>query len=118
MAAYGGHGTVDGNQIFVTLRSAEQPWPPRTADIRVRYDQTIADIRAGVERALGVPPGKQQLFWHKRELTAEFDGRTLSEMNMHTGTGIKGYDLSSGPPAYNPPVVERPGGGLVEVEAP
>jgi hypothetical protein len=36
----------------------------------------------------------------------------------HTGTGIKGYDLSSGPPAYNPPVAAGPGGALVEVDAP
>jgi hypothetical protein len=33
-AAYGGHGAVEGNQLFVSLRSADQPWPPRTADIR------------------------------------------------------------------------------------
>lgn len=33
-AAYGGHGAVEGNQIFVTLRSADKPWSPRTADVR------------------------------------------------------------------------------------
>jgi hypothetical protein len=33
-AAYGGHGAVEGNQIFVHLRSAAQPWPPRSADVR------------------------------------------------------------------------------------
>jgi len=34
----------------------------------------------------------------------------------HTGTGIKGYDLRSGLPNYNPPVIKGPDGGLVEVQ--
>lgn len=35
----------------------------------------------------------------------------------HTGTGIKGYDLSGGAPVYNPPVAQGPRGGVVEAEA-
>jgi hypothetical protein len=41
----------------------------------------------------------------------------LTLARRHTGTGIKGYDLSAGPPAYNPPVEKGPHGGLVEVDA-
>lgn len=50
-------------QIFVHLRSAAQPWPPVSAALRVRYEQTIGDIKTAVEVALGVPPDQQQLFW-------------------------------------------------------
>ncbi|GBF93519.1 hypothetical protein Rsub_06652 [Raphidocelis subcapitata] len=114
MAAYGGHEAVEGNQITVSLRSAKQPWPPVTASVRVKYEETVADIKRAVERALGVPPDSQQLFWHKRELTAAFDSKTLSEMHMHTGAGLKGYDTRHGPPKYNPPVKPGAHGGLEE----
>jgi hypothetical protein len=62
---------------------------------RVKYEQTIGDIKAAVADKLGVPPEQQQLFWHKKELTASYDARTLLDMDMHTGFGLKGYDLVS-----------------------
>lgn len=34
-----------------------------------------------------------QYFWHKRELTAADEGKSLLELNMHTGFQLKGYDL-------------------------
>lgn len=60
---------------------------------RVRYDQTIGDVKAAVADKMGVPAEQQQLFHHKRELTSSFDSKTLLEMNMHTGFALKGYDL-------------------------
>ena len=44
---------------------------------------------------MGIPVEKQQLFWHKKELTAAYDSKTLLDMNMHTGFALKGYDLVS-----------------------
>jgi hypothetical protein len=63
---------------------------------RVRYDQTIGDIRQAVAQKLGVAADKQQLFFHMRELLPADDARTLLEMNMHTGFALKGYDLVGG----------------------
>jgi hypothetical protein len=60
---------------------------------RVRYDQTLGDLRQAVSAKLGVPADKQQLFFHKQELLPADDARTLLEMNMHTGFALKGYDL-------------------------
>ena len=35
-----------------------------------------------------------QLFWHSKELVSElYDHLTLSEMEIHTGFGVSGYDL-------------------------
>lgn len=62
----------------------------------MRYDQTIADVKAAVAEKMGVPAEQQQLFHHKRELSAAYDSRTLLEMNMHTGFALKGYDLVRG----------------------
>jgi hypothetical protein len=95
-AAYGGHEAVAdlGNQIFITMRKGTC-WPPAACDIRVRYDQTIGDLKAAVSAQMGIPVEQQQLFWHKKELTAAYDERTLLDMNMHTGFAIKGYDLVS-----------------------
>jgi hypothetical protein len=96
-AAYGGHEAVAdlGNQIFITMRKGTS-WPPAACDIRVRYDQTIGDLKAAVSAQMGIPAEQQQLFWHKKELTAAYDERTLLDMNMHTGFAIKGYDLVRG----------------------
>src|SRR5689334_8049324 len=41
--------------------------PPHTRSIR--YDQTVQDVKEAVAAKLGVAPDKQQLFWHKKELT-------------------------------------------------
>lgn len=51
------------------------------------------DLKAAVAAKMGIPVAQQQLFWHKRELTAAYESRTLLDMNMHTGFAIKGYDL-------------------------
>lgn len=63
--------------------------------MRIRYDQTISDLKAAVAAATSIPVEKQQLFWHKRELTSAYDDKTLLDMNMHTGFALKGYDLVS-----------------------
>jgi hypothetical protein len=98
-AAYGGHEAVAdlGNQIFITMRKGTS-WPPAACDVRVRYDQTIGDLKAAVSAQMSIPVEQQQLFWHKKELTAAYDERTLLDMNMHTGFAIKGYDLVSTTP--------------------
>lgn len=113
-AAFGGHEAIAalGNQIFVTVRRG-QAWPPTVLDIRVRYEQTIGDLRVAAAKAAGIPTDALQLFWHRRELLpATHDGRTLLEMNMHTGFTLRGYDLSEDP-CYSPPVSSTPD-GLVE----
>ncbi|KXZ48401.1 hypothetical protein GPECTOR_28g808 [Gonium pectorale] len=109
MAAY---GEDLGNQIFVTLRRGEE-WPPLTCDVRVRYEQTIGDVKAAAAAKLGVPVEKQQLFWHGKELTPVYDSRTLLEMDMHTGFALQGYDLTV-PPKYWPPVLMTSDGLKVE----
>ncbi|EFJ49334.1 hypothetical protein VOLCADRAFT_90160 [Volvox carteri f. nagariensis] len=108
MAAY---GEDLGNQIFVTLRRGDE-WPPRTVDVRVRYEQTIGDLKAAAAKALQVPVDKQQLFWHGKELTSAYDSRTLLDMDMHTGFALQGYDLTV-PPKFWPPVKETPEGLVV-----
>lgn len=97
-AAYGGHEAVAdlGNQIFITMRKGSS-WPPAACDIRVRYDQTIRDLKAAVAAKMGIPVEQQQYFWHKKELTAAYDDKTLLDMNMHTGFALKGYDLVGAP---------------------
>jgi hypothetical protein len=36
----------------------------------------------------------RQLFWHCKELVSQlYDHLTLSQMEIHTGFGISGYDL-------------------------
>ncbi len=95
-AAYGGAAAVaaSGNQIFVTLQKGNE-YPPLVVDVRVKYEQTVSDIRAAVAKKTGVPADKQQLFWHQKELTAAHDNKTLLEMHLHTGFSLKGYDLVS-----------------------
>lgn len=60
---------------------------------RVKYEETVANLKRVVERKTGVPADKQQLFWHHKELTAAYDEKTLLDMNLHTGFSLKGYDL-------------------------
>jgi len=95
-AAYGGHEAVAdlGNQIFITMRKGKT-WPPAACDVRIRYEQTIGDLKAAVAAKMGIPVEQQQLFWHKKELTTAYDDKTLLDMNMHTGFALKGYDLVS-----------------------
>lgn len=68
---------------------------------RVRYEQTLADLRAAVAAKLGVPPEHQLLFRHGRQLAPEDDGKTLLLLDMHTGFALQGYDTVSSalPPA-------------------
>lgn len=63
--------------------------------LRIRYDQTIGDVKAAIAKKMNIPVDQQQLFWHKKELTEAYDSKTLLEMNMHTGFALKGYDLVS-----------------------
>ncbi|DBA99909.1 hypothetical protein WJX77_003242 [Trebouxia sp. C0004] len=117
MAAYGGAAAVaaSGNQIFVTLQKGDE-YPPLVVDVRVKYEQTVSDIRAAVAKKTGVPADKQQLFWHHKELTAAYDHKTLLEMHLHTGFSLKGYDLTQ-EPVYWPPVKQTDEGLVVDVSA-
>ena len=60
---------------------------------RVKYEQTVGDIKAAVARKTGIQADKQQLFWHQKELTSAYNDKTLLEMHLHTGFSLKGYDL-------------------------
>ena len=60
---------------------------------RVKYEQTVLDIKAAVAKKTGVPVDKQQLFWHQRELTSAYDAKSLLEMHLHTGFSLRGYDM-------------------------
>ena len=60
---------------------------------RVKYEQTVNDIRAAVAKKTGVPADKQQLFWHQKELTPAYNNTTLLDMHLHTGFSLRGYDL-------------------------
>eukprot|EP00877_Chromochloris_zofingiensis_P006393 jgi/Chrzof1/2006/Cz10g29140.t1 len=113
MAAYGGHAAIaaTGNQIFVTLRKGSE-WPPVTCEVRIRYEQNIRDIKAAAARKMGVPVENMLLFWHKKELTAAYDTKTLLDMNMHTGFSLKGYDTRVPPDFW--PSVKVTDEGLVE----
>lgn len=64
-----------------------------TVFLRVKYEQTIGHIKSAVSEKLHVPKNQIQLFWHKQELTTDFDDKTLLDMNLHTGFSLRGYDL-------------------------
>mmetsp|Transcript_6814 Transcript_6814/g.16671 ORF Transcript_6814/g.16671 Transcript_6814/m.16671 type:complete len:146 (-) Transcript_6814:464-901(-) len=83
-----------GNQIFVSLRKGKDS-PPTSCDVRAQYEETILDLKKKVEEATGVPVDKQLLFWHFKELTSEYDNKTLLDLNLHTGFSLTGYDLVS-----------------------
>jgi len=104
-----GDFSLGGNQIYVSLQKGKQ-WPPTTIDIRVKYEETIADLKRKVEKELGVPPEKQQLFHHGNEMVDRiYSDMTLEQLNLHTGFQLKGYDLTE-EPDYWPPVEETPKG--------
>eukprot|EP00873_Tetraselmis_striata_P019869 jgi/Tetstr1/440133/TSEL_028490.t1 len=115
MAAYGGAEAAArlGNEIYVTLFTGEE-FPPKTCCLRVKYSQTLLDIRKGIERKLGVPVASQQLFRHNTELLEEDNKQTLLEMKLHTGFSLRGYDTRV-PPVYFPPVEKGPDGRLKSV---
>ena len=63
---------------------------------RIKYEQTIGDVKRAVEKKLSIPVDKQQLFWQNKELTAAREGTTLLDLGLHTGACLKGYDLVRG----------------------
>lgn len=60
---------------------------------RVKYEQTVTDLKRAVQKKTGIPIEMQQLFWHHKELTPAFNDKTLLDMNLHTGFSLNGYDL-------------------------
>ena len=48
-----------GNQLFITVRAGAGP--PQTCDVRVRYEQTVADVRRAACSKLGVPVDKLEV---------------------------------------------------------
>lgn len=89
---------------------------PAPLHARVKYEQTIGDLRKAAATALGVSPDLLQLFWKGRELTGSTDGQTLLEANLHTGFSLMGYDLSEAPD-YWPAVVKTDDGLVFETVA-
>lgn len=79
----------------------------------MKYEQTLGDLRKAAVAAFGLTPETLQLFWRGRELTADTDGQTLLDANMHTGFSLMGYDLSEAPD-YWPPVQQTPEGLVFE----
>merc|ERR1739848_79578 len=84
------------NQNFVTLRQGKA-YPPLCCDVRAQYEETILDLKKKVEAETGVPVDKQLLFWHFKELTSDYDDKTLLDLNLHTGFSLTGYDLTVSP---------------------
>ncbi len=50
----------------------------------------MGDIKKKAALKAGINEDKLQLFWHNKELTPEFNTRTLLEMNLHTGFSLMG----------------------------
>ncbi len=85
-----------GACLSLTTVFATKPYTVRVElALRIKYEQTIMDIKKAVAKKTGVPVEKQQLFWHGKELTPAYDNKTLLEMNLHTGFSLNGYDLVS-----------------------
>lgn len=80
---------------------------------RVKYEQTVGEIREAAARILEIPVEKLQLFWHGKEVTAEQYTLTLLDANLHTGFSLMGYDLTE-EPDYWPPVISTPEGLAVQ----
>lgn len=94
---------MGGNQIFVSIKKGKN-WPPLTTDVRVKYEETIGDLRNKVSKKTTVPVEKLQLFWHRKELVSSvYDHLTLAQMRIHTGFSFEAYDLTE-EPDYWPPV--------------
>lgn len=101
-------GSSAGNQIFVTLKKGAEH-PPNVIETRVRYEQTVGDIRKAVAQKAGIDIQFVQLFHHGREMKPEeYDAKTLLDMDLHTGFSLMGYDTSV-TPVYWPPVQEKDG---------
>ena len=84
---------------------------------RVKYEQTIGDLRRLAAKKVGIDVAQLQLFWHGKELLADkYDGETLLAMDLHTGFSLMAYDLSE-TPDYWPPVRKTPEGLAVVTAA-
>ncbi len=83
---------------------------------RVKYEQTIGDLRKLAAKKAGIEVSQLQLFWHGAELLADkYDMKSLLEMDLHTGFSLMAYDLTE-EPDYFPPVRKTPE-GLVVISA-
>lgn len=81
-------------------------------ETRIRYEQTIGDIRSSVAKKAGIDVDQVQLFHHGKEMKRDvYDKKTLLEMDLHTGFSLMGYNLSV-EPVYWPPVVKDKDGSL------
>ncbi|EFN55313.1 hypothetical protein CHLNCDRAFT_134282 [Chlorella variabilis] len=69
----------------------------------------MLDLKQAAASKLKVPLDKLLLFWQGKELTAAYDGRTLLDMNLHTGFSLQGYDLTEEPDFW-PAVIDTPEG--------
>ncbi|KAI3428657.1 hypothetical protein D9Q98_007480 [Chlorella vulgaris] len=98
----------EGNQIFVVVRKGKE-YPPACCDVRVKYEQTMLDLKKAAASKLKVPLDKLLLFWQGKELTDAYDSRTLLDLNLHTGFSLQGYDLTV-EPDYWPAVEDTPEG--------
>lgn len=64
------HGDISqGNQIFISIRRGSE-WPANVFDIRVKYEETIGDLKSIVCAKLGIDREKLQLFHHKKVCTS------------------------------------------------
>lgn len=109
-------GNPEGNQIGVSFRRGKE-YPPTYADLRVKYEETVLDLKKKVEEKLGIPVDKQQLFWHHKELRDDLYGHlTMQKLSMHTGSSLRGYDLTVTPDYW--PKVEETEKGLCEIVGP
>merc|ERR1719335_1108006 len=72
----------------------------------------IQELGEKLEAASGCPVDKQLLFYKHREVRPEMDGKTLLELNLHTGFALSGYDLRE-PPVFFPPVARTPDGLVI-----
>lgn len=89
---------------------------PYIHSCRVKYEQTLGDLRKAAANAFDLSTDLLQLFWRGRELTPKTDHLTLLEANMHTGFSLMGYDLSEAPD-YWPAVQKTPEGLVFETVA-
>ena len=64
------HGQSSALQIFVAVRRGTEPFP-HVVDVRVRYEETIADVKRLAAAKLGIPEDKLQLFHHKKVQSEE-----------------------------------------------
>ena len=93
------------------------PALPCNCSCRIKYEQTIGDLRKVVAKKAAIEVAQLQLFWHGKELVAgAYDDKTLLEMDLHTGFSLMGYDLTE-KPDYWPPVRKAADGSLEVVPA-